>query len=71
MHEFDLTPELMGELRQEADRLLNKKPERLPTMPFGKHKGEYLFSIPKGYLKWMVENCSLGTRLEQQIRRYI
>jgi hypothetical protein len=38
------------------------------TMPFGKHKGEYLCEIPADYLRWVLLNC---TRISAYLRQAI
>ncbi|MBI1347123.1 hypothetical protein GC163_12635 [bacterium] len=37
-------------------------------MPYGKHKGEEIHTIPKGYLNWMLDNITdLGPDLKQAV----
>ena len=35
-------------------------------MPFGKHKGENLYELPSGYLKWLAENCDWNTEVQEE-----
>lgn len=37
------------------------------TMPFGKHKGEPIASIPRNYLIWLKRNVPLHGRLAEQV----
>jgi hypothetical protein len=39
-----------------------------PTMPFGKHKGRPLAGIPKPYLEWAIEKCTLRPLLRAQVQ---
>lgn len=56
---------------EEALELLKEDLVQLVAMPFGKHRGVQLESVPKNYLKWLQssgalekgENASLKTRL--------
>lgn len=36
-----------------------QKPMRTPSLPFGKHRGEPIDSVPKSYLRWARENMTL------------
>lgn len=36
-------------------------------MPFGKHKGESVETLPKGYLRWLKENVELRGELRQAV----
>lgn len=36
-------------------------------MPFGKHKGKEIESIPKGYLRWLNNNCDLQGELKTAV----
>lgn len=36
-------------------------------MSFGKYKGNELDQIPKGYLKWVMANCSINDELKSAI----
>jgi len=38
-------------------------------MPFGKHKGREVRSIPSGYLMWAIDHLSLDHDLANEIRR--
>lgn len=40
------------------------------VMPFGKHKGERLFDVPREYLEWM-ENTVDSTNLKSRIKRFL
>lgn len=35
---------------------ITKKPRQISRMPFGKHKGEFITSLPDRYLSWCIEN---------------
>jgi uncharacterized protein (DUF3820 family) len=42
------------------------------TMPFGKHKGEFVEDLPPDYVEWLLENVerlnpSLQEELEKQL----
>ena len=37
------------------------------TMPFGKHKGQDLKIIPRGYLRWVAKNCDVSGDLKNAI----
>ena len=41
-------------------------------MPFGKHKGRQLRSIPPDYLLWVINNCTnLRSELREAIESYL
>ena len=40
-------------------------------MPFGKHKGEDLASIPSGYLMWLAENVSDKPELIEEVEKQL
>lgn len=37
-------------------------------MPFGKHKGRELNTLPQKYLRWLLRECSLSPQLKTAIR---
>jgi hypothetical protein len=36
-------------------------------MPFGKHRGERIDTIPRGYLRWLSGNADLWGELKQAV----
>lgn len=36
-------------------------------MPFGTHKGEYIFDLPIKYLEWLQENIELKVDLKEAV----
>ena len=41
---------------------------KLKTMPFGKHKGEALESLPKSYLKWLAGTGALDKEGNEELK---
>jgi len=37
--------------------------------PFGKHKGKNVADVPKGYLRWLLQNVELREPLLTAVRR--
>jgi hypothetical protein len=37
-------------------------------MPFGKFEGEEVSTLPKGYLRWLLDNVNLYGRLAEEVR---
>ena len=40
-------------------------------MPFGKHKGKPVGTIPKGYLKWVLRTCDIEYDLAKAIAKVL
>jgi uncharacterized protein (DUF3820 family) len=38
------------------------------NMPFGKHRDKPLNEIPKGYLRWVLNTCTLNDALRRDIQ---
>jgi hypothetical protein len=39
-----------------------------PTLPFGRHRGEPLDTVPSGYLRWLLQECrSLSSGLRSAV----
>lgn len=48
-----------------------KHPMVVKTMPFGKHKGEPITSVPRSYLRWMVSNTQLDIDTQHTINEIL
>lgn len=68
LYDAIVTAALFADLRSECERLfgavsgsqlleLARRPALVRTMPFGKHFGEPIDTIPSGYLHWLLEKC--------------
>jgi hypothetical protein len=60
-----------NEMSQFIDELCDSpapKPPKPNTMPFGKHKGKTIKSLPKGYLAWLSANCNLSDDLREAVQ---
>jgi uncharacterized protein (DUF3820 family) len=40
-------------------------------MPFGKFKGEPLEDLPTSYIEWLLGECNLERRLEQELQNQL
>ena len=41
------------------------KDENRIEMPWGKHKGEFIDSLPSSYLYWLASNCDWDTKIQE------
>ncbi len=42
-------------------------PDQTTALPFGKHKGEALSTVPTDYLRWLIANCKLSSGLRAAV----
>lgn len=40
-------------------------------MPFGKYKGEPLEDLPTSYIEWLLGECNLERKLEQELQNQL
>jgi len=47
---------------------LLEKPQKITSMPFGKHQGKPLSQVPKDYIRWLADSGSLDKPQNRELR---